>query len=106
PACGKCNQSKGNKPWRAWMQSKAKWSPAGRNVADIAERIARLDAYERWTPPTKVDFDAIVGRGAWEPYWSLCDAVNDEISRSQQVADALRQQIVQSIKTAAAETNA
>ena len=27
PACGKCNQSKGNKPWRQWMFSKAKHSP-------------------------------------------------------------------------------
>src|SRR6478609_11845284 len=24
PACGKCNQSKGNKSWKAWIQSTAK----------------------------------------------------------------------------------
>src|SRR5262249_52560098 len=55
PACGKCNQSKGNKAWRVWMMSNARHSPTGRNVLDIADRITRLDAYENWRPPTKVD---------------------------------------------------
>jgi endonuclease I len=27
PACGKCNQSKGNKEWRQWMLSDATLSP-------------------------------------------------------------------------------
>lgn len=27
PACGKCNQSKGNKPWREWMFGPARLSP-------------------------------------------------------------------------------
>src|SRR5712691_11638586 len=37
PACGKCNQSKGNKAWRVWMLSKAKLSPTGRSLANVAE---------------------------------------------------------------------
>ena len=40
PSCGKCNQSKGNKPSREWILSKAKLSPAGRGIADLADRIA------------------------------------------------------------------
>src|SRR5262249_3917800 len=66
PSCGKCNQSKGNKPWRAWMLSKAKLSPTGRNLATVAERIARLEAYEKWRVPTKIDFESILGKDAWE----------------------------------------
>src|ERR1041385_4266050 len=38
PSCGKCNQSKGNKPWRMWMLSKAKRSPSGRGLAGVEER--------------------------------------------------------------------
>ena len=40
PACGKCNQSKGNKPWRDWMLSGAKLSPTGRAVANVADRVS------------------------------------------------------------------
>ena len=30
PSCGKCNSSKGNKPWRSWMLGKARHSPTTR----------------------------------------------------------------------------
>ena len=90
PACGKCNQSKGNKPWRDWMLSRAKLSPTGRGVANVADRVAHLEAYERWRSPIKVDFELIVGRETWEHYWSLCESVIDELRRNQQVADSIR----------------
>jgi hypothetical protein len=93
PACGKCNQSKGNKSWRDWMLSGAKLSPTGRGVANIPDRVARLDAFERWLSPTKVDFESIIGRDAWERYWSLCEAVIAEMRQCQQVADTLRLKI-------------
>lgn len=38
PACGKCNQSKGNKPWREWMFGPSPLSPASRGVGDVVER--------------------------------------------------------------------
>jgi hypothetical protein len=47
PSCGKCNQSKGNKAWRPWMLSAAPRSPAGRKIANVTERIARLEAVRR-----------------------------------------------------------
>ncbi len=97
PACGKCNQSKGNKPWRDWMLSRAKLSPTGRAVPNVADRVARLEAYERWRSPIKVDFESIVGRETWEHYWSLCEAVIDELRRNQQVADSIRARIVEAV---------
>src|SRR5581483_11079206 len=52
PACNKCNQSKGNSAWREWMLSTtARHSPTARAKSDVAERVARLEAYERWRPP-------------------------------------------------------
>lgn len=42
PSCGKCNQSKGNSDWRDWMFGKAKLSPTGRGLSNIAERVSRL----------------------------------------------------------------
>jgi hypothetical protein len=70
PSCGKCNQSKGNKPWRDWILSSAKLSPSGRQLANVADRVSRLDAYEQWRVPTKIDFESILGKEAWENYWA------------------------------------
>lgn len=70
PACGKCNQSKGNKDWLTWMRSSAPLSPKSRGVADIEDRIARLQEYERQASPTRVDFEAAVGPDLWQRHWA------------------------------------
>ncbi len=100
PSCGKCNQSKGNKPWRDWMLGKAKLSPTGRGLANIAERVARLEAYERWRSPTKVDFESIVGQDVWEHYWSLCERVIEEMRQCQQFADSINKKIMGGVEQA------
>ncbi len=41
PACGKCNQSKGNTDWRDWITGPAKLSPLTRAVPGLEDRIAR-----------------------------------------------------------------
>jgi hypothetical protein len=91
PACGKCNQSKGNKGWRDWMLSNAQHSPTGRGVADVAQRIARLDAYEKWRTPTKIDFDAIINVEQWKKYWQMREEVIAELRKSQEVADEIHE---------------
>lgn len=99
PACGKCNQSKGNKPWREWMVSKARLSPTGRGVTGVAERMARLEGFETWRPPTKIDFATIVGSSDWEAYWSSCERVIDELRQCQQVADSILAKIRARLQT-------
>jgi hypothetical protein len=98
PSCGKCNQSKGNKPWREWMQSYTRLSPSGRGIADIADRITRLDAYEKWRSPTIIDFEVILGHDAWKQYWVLWEDVNAELRKCQTVADSIRNQIIEALK--------
>lgn len=66
PACGKCNQSKGNKRWKDWMYSGAKQSPLSRQVADLDAKAHRLERYEQWKPATQLDFADVVGRDEWE----------------------------------------
>ena len=98
PSCGKCNQSKGNKQWRDWILSSAKLSPTGRGIPDVADRVARLEAYERWRAPTKIDLEAIVGLDEWQAYWLLCENVIDELRGCQQVADGLRARVINYLK--------
>ena len=98
PSCGKCNQSKGNQGWRTWMLGKAPRSPAGRGVADVALRVERLEAYERWRPPTKLDFATIIGQEEWDRYWSMWEAVNGQLKECQQVADGLKGRILAGLR--------
>lgn len=98
PACGKCNQSKGNQPWKDWMLGKARLSPTGRGIAGVTERVARLERYEQWKSPTMVNFESIVGTDEWESYWGLCEVLNADMRKAQTVADALRVRILAAIK--------
>lgn len=98
PACGKCNQSKGNKPWREWMLSPARLSPTGRGMKDVAKRVKRLEAYLEWRHPTKIDFEEILGTEHWDNYWSLWEALINEMRRCQEVADTLRDRIKEALR--------
>jgi hypothetical protein len=98
PACGKCNQSKRNAHWRTWMLSGTGLSPSARKVADIDARIVRLEAYEQWRSPRKIDFEAIIGPEDWRAYWQLWHDVNEQMRKCQGVADDLRRRVAQAIR--------
>ena len=90
PSCGKCNQSKGKSHWRTWMNGSAPRSPARRNILDIAERIARLERYEAWRTPRKIDFAAVVGEELWQRHRQNWRDVLDLLKKSQELANELR----------------
>lgn len=99
PSCGKCNQSKGNSGWRKWILSTtAKHSPTRRQVPDVAERIERLDAYERWRTPIRIDFESVLGKEVWDEYWRFWETVNADLRRIQDVANTHRGRIEQSLR--------
>jgi hypothetical protein len=94
PACSKCNSSKGNSSWREWMLGSAEHSPTGRGVVDVAERVARIEKYERWRSPIKVDFESILGLDDWARYWLLWENMIAEMQKCQKVADTIRTRII------------
>lgn len=98
PSCGKCNQSKGNKPWQTWMRSAAKHSPSGRKIADVEERCSRLESYEAWRTPTKIDFEKILGEDDWRTYWQMWDEVMTKLEQCQKQADSLRTRILERLR--------
>lgn len=102
PACGKCNQSKGNKHWLTWMRSTARLSPTARGVPDIEERIARLQEYEDRGVPTKIDFEAAAGAELWEKHW----AHHKKLLELMRVADEEAQEIRKRVREAYAEQRA
>jgi hypothetical protein len=96
PACGKCNQSKRNAHWRDWMlSSSATLSPTRRGLPNVAEHIARLEAYERWRTPMKIEFEAIVPAESWDRYWASWARVNEDLRSYKEHADAILRQVVE-----------
>lgn len=75
PSCGKCNQSRGNRDWREWMRSKARHSPTTRQVKDMDERMKRLEAFEAWGEPVKIDYEALAGAERWIKHTKHLDDV-------------------------------
>lgn len=98
PSCGKCNQSKGNKEWKVWMLSSAKLSPTARGVKNIAERVGRLEAYEKSKAPTKMDFAAIVGKDVWERHQSNLESVQALMRESQKLATKINADVAKAYK--------
>jgi HNH endonuclease len=86
PACGKCNQSKGNKNWKEWMLGTAARSPKQRGISDLEERVARLEAYERWREPRCIDYAALVGPERWSQYQNLLNTAVAHLTEAQKVA--------------------
>lgn len=101
PSCGKCNQSKGNKEWRAWMLSNAKLSPSTRGIKDISERIKRLEVYECSKAPTQIDFVAIVGEDVWLQHQNNLERVQSLMRESQQLAAQINTKIANIYKAIA-----
>ena len=90
PSCGKCNQSKGKSHWKDWMIGPAKLSPKTRSIGDLESRVRRLEAFEKWRQPRKIDFAAIVGAEMWERHRRNWREVLDLLKHSQKLADEIR----------------
>jgi hypothetical protein len=98
PSCGKCNQSKGNKEWKAWMLSTAKLSPTARGIKDIPERVKRLEAYENSKAPTKMDFASIVGQEVWARHQANLERVQSLMRESQELAAKINAEVAHAYK--------
>lgn len=98
PSCGKCNQSKGNKEWKTWMLSTAKLSPTVRGIKDIPERVKRLEAYEKFKAPTKMDFAAIVGSDVWAQHQNNLERVQSLMRESQALATKINAEVANAYK--------
>ena len=93
PACGKCNQSKGNKYWREWMFGPAELSPKRRGTPDLDQRADRLTAYEAWMPPTQLDFEELVGSETWALHWDNYRKIINLMREAEVTATKIREAI-------------
>lgn len=108
PACGKCNQSKGNSNWKDWMQGNAKRSPKSRQIPDIQRRIERLERYEAEQEPTKIDFRNLVTESVWDEYWKKLEQLHNLLNEIQPYADDVARKVLAALghETEVVETSA
>ncbi|MBW8015115.1 MAG: HNH endonuclease [Planctomycetes bacterium] len=91
PACGKCNQSKGNKYWKKWILSDAPLSPKSKKVSGIEGIISRLDKYEEWGSVTRINLEELVGQELWNNHWNNREKLFELMAESQILADKIKQ---------------
>lgn len=103
PACGKCNQSRGNKEWRSWMQSAARHSPATRGIPDLEARMKRLEAYESWGKPVRIDYRELVGEEKWGKHVAHLEQVLELLDQAEVHASDLRSRALAFVRTRRAD---
>lgn len=91
PSCGKCNQSKGNKEWKEWMNSNAQKSPKTRGVANLEQRIKQLEEYENHFKPKKHDIKAIVGEELWKKHLKNLNDIINMMNVAQHTSDEIQE---------------
>ncbi len=89
PACGKCNQSKSGQEWRSWIMGTAPQCPNVRCIADLSQRIERLEAYEKWRSPHIVDWEKIIDQNIWDEHWRNLERMHAMMKKCQEVADEI-----------------
>jgi hypothetical protein len=75
------------------MTGSARLSPSSRGVKDLDSRIARLETFERWRQPVRIDFEAVVPPDLWQSYWASHERVLHLMKECQNIAKAVRESI-------------
>lgn len=93
PACGKCNQSKGNRDWEEWMRSDAKQSPSTRGIPDLEERIRIIRNYDETYKKTIINLEELAGHDLWISYETAKNAIIKDMKAAQKIADKVKKKI-------------
>lgn len=93
PSCGKCNQSKGSSDWKNWMLGEARHSPSARKVADVYERIGRLEEYESWAKCIPLNVKELVSPELWDQYYAIQEEILNKMRAAQQLATQIAREI-------------
>lgn len=71
----------------------ASHSPTKLKVTDIDTRILRLEAYEKWRTPTKINYETLLGSEQWEQHMRYLDEILDLMAKAESATHLLRAQI-------------
>jgi len=98
PACGPCNQSKSGADWLKWMTGPAKGSPKTKKVADLDERIGRLQAFVRWGNVKPLPLEQLAGPQLWKIHWDNLKLIEQRMKDAQVHAAQIRSAIAKALE--------
>jgi len=93
PACGKCNQSKGNKNWKEWMTSDAKLSPKTIAVPNLNKKIQLIEKYDKTFKKRRVNLEELAGKELWKCYEDSYKKLIEAMSNTQAIMNVIKQKI-------------
>ena len=93
PACGKCNQSKGNSNWKEWMLSNAEKSPKTRGIKDLDRRIEIIENYDKHFQKRIINLEELAGKELWEKYQRAYDSIIFNMESAQNIMDEIKKKI-------------
>ena len=93
PACGKCNQSKGNSNWKEWMLSNAEKSPKTRGIKDLDRRIEIIENYDKYFQKRIINLEELAGKELWEKYQRAYDSIIFNMESAQKIMDEIKKRI-------------
>ena len=98
PACGKCNQSKGNKKWEEWFIGDSPRAQEIRQNNDYNDRKAKLKKYEKEFKPRRINFEELIGKKEWDEYKSARDKILDAMKNCQEKQNSIKKVVREKIK--------
>jgi hypothetical protein len=103
PSCNVCNQSKQHRPWRDWMLGDAPGSPRTRGVADLMDRIARLECFEQWGKVAPLPIRDWVDGEQWEAYWRILQSLEQRLNEAQGCAANVNKALIEKYRVSRGE---
>ena len=78
--------------------SDAAGSPKTRGIADLEERIARLNRYKAWGALVPVPMEDLAGSDLWDQHWKNLADIETRMRQAQTHAEILKAAIQESLQ--------
>jgi len=72
------------------LSATAKHSPTRLKLADIGERMNRLERFEAWRTPIQIDYATVFGAEKWAQHMKYLEDVLQLMARAESDAEHLR----------------
>lgn len=90
PSCGPCNHSKGGAHWKDWITGNAKGNERAKSAQGYAERIRRLEEFEKWADLKQLPLRALIGDEKWNAYWAALEEIEARMRAAQLLANEIQ----------------
>jgi len=80
------------------LSTTANHSPTKLKLPDIDVRIARLEAYEKWRTPIRIDYEAVLGKESWDRHMKHLENIIAIMAKAETSALLLRVQIQENLQ--------